>query len=121
MSRLEIIESLVGQLPCPVCLNTRSTVQLYCETPGEPCDIEVVCGHCNHKYIASDEPATMWKVWDRVSEKTKEQGCPECGDKNLNLEFLCDTKSEDCYFIAQCQKNNHYSRIDMKGISYLFT
>jgi hypothetical protein len=121
MSRLETIESLVGKLPCPVCLNARSTVQLSCQTPGDPCDIEVVCEHCHHKYITSDEPATMMRVWDRVHEKIKGQGCPECGDANLNLEFLCDTKSEDCYFLVQCEKNNHYSRIDTKGIRYLFT
>lgn len=120
MSRLETIENLIGQLPCPLCLNTRSSIQLSCETRHEPCNIEVVCGHCNHKYIVCDEPTTMWTVWDRVSNKIKGQGCPECSDKNLNLEFLCDTKSEDCYFLVQCEKNNHHSRVDTNGIRYLF-
>jgi len=36
------------------------------------------------------------------------------------MEFLCDMKSEDCYFLVRCSKNGHYSRVSRESIQYLF-
>ena len=120
MNKLEIIETLVKAIPCPICLNSRFQVYLNCELPKSPCDYHAVCGHCQHKIIVTSDTKTMEEVWVRVNEHIKQQGCPECGDHKLHLLFLCDVNSEDCFFLVRCGDNRHYSRLSPDKTQFLF-
>ena len=120
MDTLETIEKLVQDIPCPVCLNSRFEVNLSCDLPGSPCDFQAACGHCHYKFIVTTDTQTMEQVWGKVRDQVKGQGCPECGDEDLNLEFLCDVQSEDCFFLLRCAKNGHFCKVDQKGILHLF-
>ena len=62
----------------------------------------------------------MGEVWSQVEIHIIEKGCPECEGHKLGLEFLCDVESEGCFFLVKCKDNGHYSRIDQKGIQFLF-
>ena len=121
MNKLEAVETLVSKIPCPVCLNSRFEVNLSCEMANTPCDYHATCGKCGYRMVISPETKTMDKIWTDVQRHVKEKGCPECGDKDLNLEFLCDMKSEDCFFLVSCAQNGHYSRLTRDSIHYLFS
>ena len=120
MTKLESIETLVSKIPCPVCLNSRFEVNLNCDLPKSPCDFHAVCGHCHNKIVVTPYTKTMNDLWSQVEKHIIKTGCPECGDHKLSLEFLCDIQSEDCFFLVRCEDNSHYSRIDQKGIKFLF-
>lgn len=120
MNQLEKIESLVKDIPCPICLNSRFEVHMSCDLPRSPCDFHAECQHCHNKILVTNETKTMEKVWAEIQESVMEKGCPECGDKKLHLEFLCHWKSEDCYFLVRCEINNHYSRLSREKTQYLF-
>ena len=120
MDKLLAVEMLVGKIPCPICLNSRFEVNLNCDLPNTACDFHAVCGHCHHKIIISQDTKTMREVWGQVESHIIDTGCPECKDHKLNLEFLCDVKSEDCFFLVSCDDNGHHCRIDQKGIQFLF-
>ena len=120
MDKLLTVEMLVDKIPCPICLNSRFEVNLNCDLPNTACDFHAVCGHCHHKIIISQDTKTMREVWGQVETHIIDTGCPECKDHKLNLEFLCDVKSEDCFFLVSCDDNGHHCRIDQKGIQFLF-
>jgi len=120
MSLLETVETLVGKIPCPVCMNSRFQVNLNCEVAKAPCDIHARCGHCNYKFLVTNDTKTMEDIWLRVEQHVVDKGCPECGDHKLHLEFLCDVKSENCFFLVRCGDRGHYSRLSPHGIRYLF-
>lgn len=120
MNDLQTIEMLASKIPCPICLNSRFEINLNCELPHSPCEYNAVCGHCHHKIVITQTSKTMEDVWERVEKTILEKGCPKCQDQKLTLEFLCDLHSEDCFFLVRCKENGHYSRIDQKGIMYLF-
>ncbi|MCH8158137.1 MAG: hypothetical protein IID18_10385 [Nitrospinae bacterium] len=121
MTRLETIESTIGKVPCPVCLNARLSVGLSCDTSHSPCDFRATCGHCQHAFIVSDDPKTMEDIWINLEKKIGSGGCPRCGDDELHLDFLCDVGSEDCFFLIKCGSNGHFSKLDHSGLKYLFT
>lgn len=120
MITLEKVESIVNHIPCPICLNNRFLVSLSCESPGSPCDFHAECQHCHNKILITQDTKSMEEMWLSINQTIKEQGCPKCGDKKLNLEFLCDLESEDCFFIVKCKDNGHYSRFNNAGFRYLF-
>lgn len=120
MSKLEAIETLVTRIPCPVCLNSRFEVALSCDMPHTPCDYHAVCSHCHYRFVVTTDTKTMDEIWKGIEQHVLEQGCPECGDFKLSLEFLCDVKSEDCFFLVRCKDHGHYSRLSRESIQYLF-
>ncbi len=120
MNKLETIEHLVKKIPCPVCLNSRFEVQLNCELPKAPCDFHAVCQHCHYKFVVTQDNKEMGDIWMGIEKHVAEKGCPECGDKKLQLEFLCDVQSEDCFLLVRCEDNQHFCRINREGIQYLF-
>ena len=121
MSKLEMIEKLTSKISCPVCLNSRFEVNLSCETPNTPCDFHAICKHCNYKFVVSNETKIMEEIIPKIQQKVIDSGCPECGDKNLELDFLCDMNSENCFFLVRCAEKGHYSRLSQTKIQYLFT
>ena len=121
MNKLETIESLVQKIPCPVCLNSRFEINLSCEVPRSACDFQAVCGHCHYKFIVTEDYADKKDILGLVKDHIEINGCPECRSKDLDIEFMCDLGSEDCFFLVKCRENNHFSRIDRKGIRYLFS
>ena len=98
MDKLLAVEMLVRKIPCPICLSSRFEVNLNYDLPNAPCDYHAVCSHCNHKIIISQDTKTMREVWGKVEKHIIETGCPKCKDHKLSLEFLCNVKSEDCFF-----------------------
>ncbi|NIQ03739.1 MAG: hypothetical protein GWM98_28130 [Nitrospinaceae bacterium] len=120
MNSLETIETLVQKIPCPVCLNSRFQVHLRCDLSQSPCDFHAVCGHCRYPFVVTEDTKTMEEIWPRVQAHVGRQGCPQCGDPKLHLEFLCDVTSEDCFFLVRCTDHRHFSRLDQAGLRYLF-
>ena len=120
MGTLESIEAIIDKIPCPVCLNSRLGVNLSCDSPNTPCDVHALCGHCGHRFVVTNDSQTMEELWLKIQEEIKKKKCPECGDDEFSMEFLCDMKSEDCYFLARCSKSGHFSRVSRDSIQYLF-
>lgn len=120
MTKLETVESLVAKIPCPVCLNSRFEVALSCDSAHSPCDVHAICGHCHYRFVVTDDAKTMDDLWPEIQQHLTHKGCPECGDHKLDLEFLCDVKSEDCFFLVRCSENGHYSRVGRTEVQYLF-
>lgn len=120
MNKLEKVETMMNKIPCPNCFNSRFQINLSCELPKAPCDFHAVCNHCNYKFIITDDPKAMEDVWINIEKHMLEKGCPECGDQQIHLEFLCDVNSEDCFFLVRCQDNNHYNRLSLSGKEFLF-
>lgn len=120
MTKLETIESLIPKIPCPVCLNSRFQIKLSCDLPQSPCDYHAVCGHCHYKFVVTENFEQNKDIFQSVKKHIGKSGCPECHSKDLEIEFLCDLGTEDCFFLVKCGKNGHYSKIDQKGILYLF-
>ncbi len=120
MNPLEVVEALVQNIPCPVCLNTRFEVKLSCELPRSACDTHAVCGHCHHKFVVTQDFKAREDLLDKVKAHLAGSGCPQCRSKQLAVEYLCDLGTEDCFFLARCQPEGHYSRIDTQSIRYLF-
>ncbi|NIQ02532.1 MAG: hypothetical protein GWM98_20925 [Nitrospinaceae bacterium] len=121
MTQLETIESVIPRVPCPICLNSRLEVALVCDTPRNPCDYQAVCGHCGYRFMVSSDVKTMEELWPRVESQIIQKGCPQCGDHKLRTEFVCDVKSEDCYFVVRCSDHGHYSQVRGNSIQYLFS
>lgn len=121
MSTLEMVEALTSKISCPVCLNSRFEINLSCEMPNTPCDFHAICNHCNYHFIVSNETKTMEEVMPKIQQHVINAGCPACGDRKLDTQFLCDMKSEDCFFLVRCSDNGHYSRLSQSNIQYLFT
>ncbi len=121
MSKLETIETLVQKIPCPVCLNSRLQINLSCDLPKSPCDYHAVCGHCNFKFVVTEDWKDQKDLLHVVRNHVERNGCPECHSKDLQIDFLCDLGSEDCFFLVRCEGSNHYSRVDQNGIRYLFS
>ncbi|MDA0692779.1 MAG: hypothetical protein O3A78_12670 [Nitrospinae bacterium] len=120
MNKLEAIESLVSKIPCPVCLNSRFQVNLSCDSPHSPCDYHAVCGHCHYKFVVTEDYDQNRDIFQSVKEHIEKNGCPKCESKDLDIEFMCDLGSQDCFFLVKCGKGGHYSKVDQKGIFYLF-
>ena len=120
MTKLETIESLVQKIPCPVCLNSRFQINLSCDLPRSPCDYHAICEHCNYKFAITEDYSGNAHILESVKEHVEKSGCPKCKSKDLEIEFMCDLGSEDCFFLVKCQQNGHFSRLDQKGILYLF-
>ncbi|MFQ5449819.1 MAG: hypothetical protein ACE5E9_04285 [Nitrospinaceae bacterium] len=120
MTKLETIELLVQNIPCPVCMNSRFEIKLSCDLPRSPCDFYAVCGHCTYKFVVTEDFKSKGNLLESVKRHIERSGCPKCGSKRLETEFLCDLGSEDCFFLVRCEENNHYSRINQGGIRYLF-
>lgn len=120
MNTLESVEAIIDKIPCPICLNSRFEANLSCDSPNSPCDVHAVCGHCGYRFVVTNDTQTMDELWPRIQKEVHQKKCPECGDDDFSMEFLCDLKSEDCYFLVRCAKNGHYSRIDRESIQYLF-
>ncbi len=59
-------------------------------------------------------------ILQSVKEHVAKNGCPKCDSKDQEIEFMCDLGSQDCFFLVKCGKNGHYSKVDQKGILYLF-
>ena len=120
MSTLQSVEAIIDKIPCPICLNSRLEANLSCELPHSPCDVQALCGHCGYRFVVTDDTRTMAELWPKVKEQVKRDRCPKCDDEEFSLEFLCDVKSEDCYFLVRCSKGGHYSRVHRESIQYLF-
>lgn len=120
MTKLERIETLIQKISCPVCLRSQLQVDMNGDPPHSPCEIHAECGHCNYKFIVTDDVKEMEDAWLEVQNLVERRGCPKCLDRKLSLEFLCDVESENCFFLVRCNENNHYSRLDQKEIQYLF-
>lgn len=121
MSKLEAVEKLISTISCPRCLNSRFEVNLYCEVPNTPCDFHAICKHCNYHFVVSNETKTMKEIVPKVLQYVIDSGCPKCGDHKMSTDFLCDMKSEDCFFLVRCADNGHHSRLSQTSIQYLFT
>jgi hypothetical protein len=111
MTTLEIFEATAKKIPCLICLNSRFQVNLSCELPKSPCYFYAVFGHCQHKILITQNIETMQEVCLRIEQHINNEGCPGCGDHKLNLEFLCDVDSKDCFFLVKCLDNGHYSSL----------
>jgi hypothetical protein len=120
MSTLEKIEAVIDKIPCPVCLNSRLGANLSCDSPNSLCDVHALCDHCGHRFVVTNDTRTMEELWPKIQQEIKKKKCPECGDDQFSMEFLCDVKSEDCYFLVRCTKSSHYSRVSRDSIQYLF-
>lgn len=120
MFSLESVEKLVQNVPCPVCMNSRFEVNLSCDLAHSPCDFQAVCGYCHYKFAITRDTCTLAEVWEKARQEVNGRACPLCGDSKINLEFLCDVASEDCFFLIRCADNGHYSRFGPQGIQYLF-
>lgn len=120
MNRLQAIETLVKDIPCPVCLNSRFNINLSCDLPRSSCDYHAECQHCKYKFLVTQDKHTIDQIWPKIQKHVESQRYPECGDPKLSLDFVCDLKSEDCHFLFKCEDNNHYTRLSKKGMEYLF-
>jgi len=120
MNTLESVETILDKIPCPICLNSRFTANLSCDLPNAPCDIHALCGHCGYRFVVTNDTRTMEELWPKIQQEVQKSQCPECGDNQFSMEFLCDVKSEDCYFLVRCSKQGHYSRVSQNAIQYLF-
>lgn len=120
MTKLKRIETLIQKISCPICLSPRLQVDINGDPPHSPCEIHAECGHCNYKFIVTDDVKEMEEVWLEVKNHVDGKGCPKCSDRKLSLEFLCDVKSEYHFFLVRCNENDHYSQLDQKNIRYLF-
>ncbi|GJL79359.1 MAG: hypothetical protein NPINA01_23480 [Nitrospinaceae bacterium] len=121
MNKLETVESLIQKIPCPVCLNSRFEINLSCDLPHSLCDFHAICEHCHYKFVVTEDYTGSKDILQSVKEHVKKSGCPTCHSQDLEIEFLCDLGSEDCFFLVKCKENDHYSKVDQKGISYLFS
>ncbi|MBI4382502.1 MAG: hypothetical protein HY579_00530 [Nitrospinae bacterium] len=120
MNKLETVEKLVYRLPCPICSRSEFQVNLNCELPKSECDFHAVCGHCQYKFVVTSDTNVMEEFWLRIGKHVAGKGCPACGDSKLHLEFLCDAKSADCFFLVRCSDHNHFSRLCQDGAKFLF-
>ena len=116
MSKLEMVEMLTTKISCPVCFNSRFEVNLSCEMPNTPCDFHAICKHCNYLFVVSNETKTMKEILPKIQQHLIDSSCPKCGDENLEMQFLCDTKSEDCFFLVRCADKGHLSRLSQTKI-----
>ena len=120
MNKLEKLETIMSNIPCPNCFSSRFQINLNCEFPKAPHNFLAVCNHCNYKFFFTDDPKVMEEMWVIVEDHMLEKGCPECGAHNIYLEYLCDVLSEGCFFLVRCQDNNHYNRLSLRGMEFLF-
>ena len=93
---------------------------LSCELPHTPCDINALYGHCGHRFVVTNDTQTMEELWPKIQQEIKKKQCPECGDDQFSMKFLCDVKSEECYFLVRCSKSGHYSRVSRDFTLHLF-
>ena len=115
-----IIKTLAQKFVCPVCSYSRFIVNIGSELAKSSCDYNVVCDHCQYKFIVTRDEDVMQEVWSQIWKDITRQECPECGDHKLLFEFLCNVGSENLYYLIRCVDNNHYSRLNQEGIQYLF-
>jgi len=120
MNTLESVEAILDKIPCPICLNSRCEANLSCDLPKAPCDVHALCGRCGYRFVVTNNTRTMEELWPQIQQEVQKSQCPECGDDQFGMEFLCDVKSEDCYFLVRCSKKGHYSRVSLNSIQYLF-
>jgi len=60
-----------------------------------------LCVHCGYRFVVTQDSQSMEKLWLKIQNSIEGQGCPECGDTQLELEILCGVKSEDCFFLVR--------------------
>lgn len=120
MSKLEVIESLAQKTPCPVCLHMEYQVTLNCNLASQACDHMATCQNCGHKILITEETKSLDELFPEIKKYVEKQECPKCVGSELTIEFSCDKGTKDCFFVARCNGATHYSRIDTKGIRYLF-
>lgn len=119
MTQLETIESLVQKTPCPICNHMNYQVTLFCESPGDPCEYAAECQRCGNKILVTEDTRTIDDLLPEIKRHVEKAGCIKCGSANLQIEYLCDKDSKDCFFLARCGEEGHYSRLDKSGIRYL--
>jgi len=119
MSKLEMVLMLTTKISCPECFNSRFEVKLSCEMPNTPCDFHAICKHCNYLFVVSNETKAMKEILPRIQQHLIDSSCPKCGDENLEMQFLCDTKSKDCFFLVRCANMGHLSRLSQTKIQHV--
>jgi|SRR6516164_9528613 hypothetical protein len=88
------------KIACPVCLNTRFSIVLRCDfSVRDRCMLVGECQHCSNKFDIEDV-ATMDEICAQAERIFSHHACA-CGG-STELRFLCDLKTEDCYFTALC-------------------
>ena len=120
MNKLEVIETLAENTPCPVCVHMEYQVILNCDIPSQACDHVAVCQNCGHKILVTEETKSLDELFPAIKDHIEKQECPKCEGSELVIEYSCDKDSKDCFFLAKCKDAGHYMRIDTSGIRYLF-
>jgi hypothetical protein len=107
----------IGRVACPYCLNTRFSVVLRCDfSTGHGCGLVGVCRHCGAKFDI-ENTSTLEEMIARTEQAFSQRACP-CGSE-LQLEFLCDVATEDCYFVVVCRACGSTRRLWPPGESGL--
>ncbi len=90
----------LDKIACPVCLNTRFSVVLRCDfSARDRCMLVGECHHCSYKFDI-ENVETMNEIHAQAERMFSHHPCP-CGG-STELRFLCDLKTQDCFFAAVC-------------------
>ena len=119
MKTLEMLESIIKETPCPICLHLEFQIILNCDLSNDPCEHIADCQNCGHKLVITDNPSTIDSLLPKIKEHVEKLECPKCPDSGLVIEYLCEKDSKECFFLGRCEGEKHYSRIDTNGIRYL--
>jgi hypothetical protein len=120
MTRIEVIESFVQEVPCFICLQVDFQVTLNCELPDQVCDHIAECKNCGHKALITEIASGLNALSPKIKGLAERQGCLICQDSNLLVDYICDNGSKDYFYFARCLNEKHYMIINANGIQYLF-
>ena len=118
MDKVERLETMMNEVPCPNCFDSRFKIKVTCDLSKDSFDYHAVCKFCKYKFFFTDDFQAMEEMWENVEESALEDGCPDCGTDMFHLEFLCDVLSNDCFFLVRCKDKNHYNRMYLKETNF---
>jgi hypothetical protein len=96
------IVTRLGNVACPLCLNSRFDVLLRCDfSTDDGCALVGECQQCSAKFDI-ENVETFEEMWDRTDHLYSHEPCACRG--STDLVFLCNLETEDCYFAAICTK-----------------
>jgi hypothetical protein len=94
------IVTQLGNVTCPLCLNSRFDFLLRCDFSAEEgCALVGKCQHCSAKFHV-ENVETFEEMWDRTDHLYCHEPCACAG--SIDLVFLCNLETEDCHFAAIC-------------------
>lgn len=110
--RFEILQRMLGGLPCPNCLDYELSFLLRCDLGYGECLQIARCDSCGHALVLNGR---FEEAVRRQLEGQQVGPCPRCGSGKTRLGLLCKLASHRPLAVGLCDACRREFSLEAKG------